>query len=493
MKLLRILFPAATILTMAMSSCDSYLDIEPKGRVLLESTEDYLGLLEDIYPSYDCQYLLVAANESSWGSVEDLKNYVYPLRSATFFWDESYDRAAVTTRDELYYDCYRRITNYNIIISNVASSDGKDSDKELALAQAKIMRAYNYFILINTYAAPYDPSTADNTRGIIVRERMFESIEDKGIQQSVGYTYRLIQQDIDDAIEHLPHAALNAFRPDRTFGLALKAKVHMFKREFDECIQACLEALDEAPSGSHSLWNMNEAYNTYAPNLIRRYYTDRAIDDPMYAPYNASIEHVWKNVVEHGFDSPDYLLYQFGTTHSDPYPLFVSPEIVSLFDDSDLRALFCLEYRTRFESAPAGARVFASQGIKWNPGGMRFSEIYLMLAECYARKGTASDLVKASDYLETLRSNRNITGQYTRFSTDDPAEALKFVREERRRELFMTYNGFFDMRRFCTEFNEVQKKVFDGETYTLSPGSPMLLFPFPLDAVQNSNLIQNCK
>ena len=476
-----------------LASCDSYLDIEPKGRAQLKTTDDYLGLLEEISPTYDHAFHLNLCNEASWYKAEDLKNYNNPLRSAAFFWDESYDRAAVTINEYLYNNCYSRITNYNIIVSNIHKAEGSEEDKTLAMAQAKIMRAYNYFFLVNTYAAPYDPATAYETNGIIVREKMFSSIEEKGIQQSVGYTYDFIQQDIEDAIPDLPHISLNTFRPDKTCGLALKAKVHLFKREFDDCIQACLDALAEAPAGSHQLWDMNEEYNRYAPQLLMAYGTDRAIDDPMYLGVNAAIENIWKNGIQKGYDSSENLLYQFGTTHSDPYPMYITNAVLDLFEDSDLRELYCVRYNQTHATAPQGNREFASQGIKWNPSGMRLSEVYLMLAECYARKGTPTDIATAMNYLDQLRSKRNITGRYTTFAPDNAADALRLVREERKRELFMTCNGFFDMRRFASEFKETQTKEFEGKTYTLSHDSHLLTFPFPLKAMQTSDLKQNSK
>lgn len=487
---LALLAPTMPLLT----ACDDYLDVPPKGQTLLESTADYLGLLEQISPSYDHAFSWSLANEASWYKVEELKNYTVPLRSAAFLWDDSYDRAAVTIEDELYNECYNRITNYNVIISNVKDSKGSPDDKLLAMAQAKIMRAYNYFFLINTYARPYDPATADATDGIIVREKMFSSIEEKGVQQSVGYTYRFIQQDIDDAIADLPHVALNVFRPDKTFGYALKAKVYLFKREIDKCIEACEAALAEAPAGRHELWDMNTEYNRYAPQLIAAYGTDRAIDSPMYLAVNDMIENIWKNGVQRGYDSSENLLYQFGTTYSDPFPMYVTSAVLELFEPkADLRELYCIQYRPTHQTAPAGDRSFMSLGIKWNPAGMKLSEVYLMLAECYARKGSPADIAKAMDYLDTLRKNRLITGRYNRLAATDADEALRMVREERKRELFLTYNGFFDLRRFATEFNETQTKVFDGQTYTLAPNSTLLTFPFPLKAMQTSDLKQNSK
>lgn len=70
---------------------------------------------------------------------------------------------------------------------------------------------------------------------------------------------------------------------------------------------------------------------------------------------------------------------------------------------------------------------------------------------------------------------------------------MKIVREERNARTAAHSNGFFDMRRFCTEFNETLTREFEDKTYTLTPASHLLTFPFPVVAMQNSHLIQNSK
>lgn len=476
------------------SACDDYLDIEPKGKALLTTTEDYLGLLEEISPDYDHSNSWILCGDASWYKSEELKKYTNPMRSALFFWDESYDRAGNTIESSLYNNCYNRITKYNVVIDRINSATGPDTDKKLGIAQAKIMRAYNYFFLVNTFAKSYDPATAYQTNGIIVREKLFENLEEEGIQQSVGYTYDFIQKDIEEALEDLPHTALNAFRPDKTFGLAFKAKIHLFKREFDKCIEACDLALAEAVVAKHSLWNMNTPYKQYAPLLLAMGYPEMAIDEPQYVGMNDYIEQVWKTRVTYGYGDPEQLLYQFGETYTSPYPMYVPKAVLDLFErDVDLRYRFCIQYKALHETAPKGDQNFATLAIKWNPSGIKLSEVYLMLAECYARKGDATSIQKSMQYLETLRSNRLITGRYIKLTATDKDEAIKLVREERKRELFLTCNGFFDMRRFCAEFNETLTREFEGKTYTLSPTSHLLTFPFPLKAMQTSKLIQNSK
>lgn len=474
-----------------LASCDDYLDIEPKGRALLKTTADYEGLIEDLSPTYDHTTSWFLAGDATWYRVEEIRNYTYPDYSVSVLWDESYDRAANSIDNNLYNSCYSRITNCNAIIDNVMDSDGKEADKLLAMAQARIMRAYNYFFLVNTFARPYDPATAGQTNGVIVRDHMFESIEEEGVQRSVAEVYDFIQSDIDAAIDDLPHVAKNSFRPDRTFGLALKAKVHLFKREIDACMQACQEALAEAPNGNHQLWNMTEDYQRYAPMLLAMGYPEQAIDEPQYMGMNDLIEAVWKNRVTYGFDGAEHLLYQFCATYTDPFPMYLTREVLDLFErDADLRYRFLIRYKAQHETAPAGAQDFASLAVKWNPAGIRLSEVYLMMAECQARQGHAES---AMALLELLRSHRMVPGRYVHLTATTADEALRLVRQERRRELFLTYNSFFDMRRFCSEFNETLTREFEGQTLTLSPTSHLLTFPFPLKAMQNSHLTQNSR
>ena len=495
MKHHNIFFCGTIMATAAMiCSCDDYLDIVPKGKAQLETTDDYLGLLEEVSPSYEHSNFWAMSGESSWNKSEELKAYTYPLWSTAFFWDENYDRAANTIESSLYNNCYDRITRYNALVDGIADSKGNEADKKTGLAQGRIMRAYNYFFLVNTFAPPYDPATAYTDNGIIVREKMFESIEEKGVQQSVGYTYDFIQKDIDAAIDDLPDRALNSFRPDKTFGYALKAKVHLYKREYEQCIDACEKALEAAKAGGHEIWDMTADYKKYAPLLIQMGYPEQAIDNPAYMGINDFVETIWKSRVTYGYDGAEYLLYQYGNTKDDPFPMYVTKEVLNLFErNADLRYRYCIRYKAQHDTAPEGSQDFATTGIKWNPSGMRLSEVYLMLAECYARKATPEAISQAMLYLETLRSKRCVAGRYTHLSTTDATEALRFVREERKRELFLTYNGFFDMRLFCHEFNETVTKEFEGKTYTLSPTSHLLVYPFPVKAMQNSNLKQNSK
>ena len=72
-------------LTMLFAACDNYLDIVPKGQAVLNSTDDYLGLLEEVSPNYDMGNLWYMANEIGGTNMPALEAYQDPLSAISFF------------------------------------------------------------------------------------------------------------------------------------------------------------------------------------------------------------------------------------------------------------------------------------------------------------------------------------------------------------------------------------------------------------------------
>lgn len=476
----------------SLSACDNYLDIEPKGKAVLNTVEDYLGLLEPIDAEYVHDNFCYIANEQTLGNMAELEGYKYPIYSSCFFWDEEYDRASNITDGEacslLYNKCYSRIARYNILIDNIGDAEGAENEKKMGIAQAKAMRAYNYFFLINTFAKPYNPSTADTDHGIIVRKK-FE-LESEGRQYSVAETYASILQDINEALSDLPEKSVNAYHPDKAFGYALRAKVHLYMRNIEDALNDALEVL-KFPN--HELWDLSGEVAAYLAQ------------NPQFAALPDAMKYqMFRNMVlmlnGHKYSHPENLLYCPSRTAGGPVAL--RKYIRDSFDaQADLRYnVICMPEMPARPTAEPGCLYFMhSTTTLLNTSGIRLSEIYLIIAECYARQGNIELTLK---YLNDLRKTRFDTRYYKDLVPADvnnnKDEALKYVREERVHELFSSYNCFFDMRRFCTEFNETLTKTYtdtNGEThtYTLKPDSHLLTFPFPVKAIQTTNLIQNSK
>src|SRR5690606_12084108 len=116
-------------------------------------------------------------------------------------------------------------------------------------------------------------------------------------------------------------------------------------------------------------------------------------------------------------------------------------------------------------------------------------EIYLIKAECEARVGNIATALKT---INELLKNR-YDGTFTPFSSDDNEAVLRFVLNERRKELIWRGLRWSDLRRLNKDirFAKTISRDVDGTTYTLEPGSPKYVLPIPNSVILNNDMQQN--
>ena len=93
-----------------------------------------------------------------------------------------------------------------------------------------------------------------------------------------------------------------------------------------------------------------------------------------------------------------------------------------------------------------------------------------------------------------VRKYRIAPEQYQPLTATTEQEAMRAMQRCKRIECLFTYNTFADMKRWNTEdaYRQTITRQLAGQTYTLSPTSPLWVFPFPKEAVRfNSSLTQN--
>ncbi|MCA1919520.1 MAG: RagB/SusD family nutrient uptake outer membrane protein, partial [Flavobacterium piscis] len=408
-----------SLLILSAAACEDYTDLTPKGSLVIETADQFLetvSLPNRGYPINNFQYL----SDDQWMKEADVIGKTPNINTINFTFDETTDRVSLLNTSSFYNQAYTYINRWNTIISLVDDSKGEASTKQLAKAEAKIYRAYDHFLLVNTYAKGYDPQTAATDGGICIMDKF--DLEAQPSKSTVAQVYAFIQKDIDEALPYLQEKPMDVYHPSLAFAYAFKAKVHLFKRE----IASAKAAAEKSLSYNNKIFDM-VAYNTQGgPNVVA-------------APAANNIE---------------VLSYMYMTGYTEmnfAYQYIISPELRTLFGTNDARFnLFFNTTSTTNLDQGSNTAYWATVYTKffYPTVGMKTTEVYLMLAECYAREDKFTEAV---DVLNTLRAKRILSGTVNLAVPATRKETMDLVINERRKELLLGFNRFFDLKRLNTE------------------------------------------
>ncbi|KFF02665.1 RagB/SusD family nutrient uptake outer membrane protein [Flavobacterium reichenbachii] len=458
-----------SLMMLTVTSCEEYTDVTPKGALVIETADQFHELVSlpgRGYPINNFQYLV----DDQWMREANVIGRTPNIDILNFTFDESVDRVSLMTTSSFYNQAYTYINRWNTIISLVDNSKGDESKKQLAKAEAKIFRAYDHFLLVNTYAKGYNPQTAATDGGICIMDKF--DLEAQPSKSTVAQVYDFIQKDIDEALPYLQEKPLDVYHPSLAFAYAFKAKVHLFKRE----IANAQAAAEKSLSYNNQIFDM-VAYNTQGgPTAVA-------------VPAANNIE-VLSYMYMTGYNEMN-----FGQLY------VISPELRTLFGTNDARFnLFFNSTSTTNLDQGSNTAYWGTQYTRffYPTVGMKTTEVFLMLAECYARDNKFSEAV---DVLNKLRAKRILSGTVNLAVPATRKETMELVVNERRKELLLGFNRLFDLKRLNTEAEYAKtitrvfplvNKTVPQKTYTLQPDSRLYIIPFPLSALtKNPKLTLN--
>lgn len=454
---------------MVLSACEKYTDVIPKGSLVIENASDYhqmVSLPNRGYPIINFQYL----SDDQWMKESNVIGLTPNVNIINFTFNETADRVSLMSTSNFYNQAYSYINRWNTIISLVDNSKGEANVKALAKAEARVLRAYDHFLLVNVYAKAYDPATAATDGGICIMDKF--DLEAQPRKSTVKEVYDFILNDINEAIPFLQEKPLDIYHPSLAFAYAFKAKIHLFKREIAEAKQAAERSL----ALNNQIFDLVSYTAQGGPNVV-------AVPAP---------------------NNPEVLSYMYMNGYTEmntAYQWVISPELRNLFGNNDARynlfftstnATFLdIGSNTAYHNVPYTRFFYATMGMKT-------TEVHLMLAECLARENNFSGAV---DILNKLRAKRITSGTVNLTVPATRKETMELVVNERRKELLFGVNRFFDLKRLnnepeyaktITRVFPIVNKTVPQQTYTLKPGSRLYIIPFPLNVLRlNPSLTLN--
>jgi tetratricopeptide (TPR) repeat protein len=450
-------YPVLGLLLLSLHSCkkqDDFLNTKPNEALAVPSTlADLQSLLqnEGLFNIHDPGLGEIASDDFY------VPDYIIGLLTTQenngYLWAQQvYDAGADIPDWSL---PYQQIYYANTVLDDLPKISYNSNQQSLynqIKGTALFYRAIAFYNLVQTFALPYDSTTAGSDLGVPLR--LSSDLNIKSTRATEKQCYDQIIEDLQNAVSSLPITAAYKTEPSQIAANALLARVYLAIGYYSQSFRYA--------NASLNLYHSLTDYNTLKPGgrslatsfLSEDIYHTRPVTYDIAMPNDVSIV--------------DSTLY-----HS--------------YVDNDLR-------KTLFFGLSGGSPYFrGSYDYKgYDYDGIATDEIYLIRAECYARLGNTDS---AMNDLNTLLITRWKTGTFVPYTAPSADDALKQILNERRKELIDRGLRWIDLRRLNKEsrFAITLVRQVKGITYTLPPNDLRYAWPIPDNEIQMSGISQNAR
>ena len=437
------------------TSCDSFLDVQPVGKVIPNSLQEYRELFTVAYSKVgsltdrgktclrteEVKSLDDASVKKYYKELEVWVDVAQSSSTSPYGWGSYY---------QILYIANHIIDVYN---KNLIKEGTPEGNAQLA-GEAYMMRAYMHFILVNLYGQPYTKPGALDTKAVPLK--LETDLEKEWYKNTVGEIYSSIQADVDKARQLINKETWGpafAYRFSALSVEAFQSRLSLYKGDWEAALKASQKVLEK----KNALMDMK---------------TVSAPGDKV----NKSVPNHFESVE---MITPLEYIYSSRTNKD-----FCLPEALkNKYEEGDLR--FSNYYKYNDED---GVYICIKTGGNEYSCTFRTGEIYLNAAEAAAQSGNQA---KAKEYLFALMQNRYTAEKFNALKTEvegmNKEALIAEILDERYRELAFEGHRWFDLRR--TTRPRIEKTLIEEEqphTYVLEQDDPRYTIHLPQEAI-NSN------
>jgi starch-binding outer membrane protein, SusD/RagB family len=352
---------------------------------------------------------------------------------------------------------YAAITNCNVILHQVAidSSNTLESTKMLAMAEARFLRGYYYFMMVRFFG------------NVPIVDTVLANVSASNLPQSTpSQVYAFIEKDLQFAAMNLPLTWDANFVGRATSGAAngLLAKMYLYEKNWQMAMNTAGIVINSG------VYNLNTPYdkiftedgeNSSGSVFEIQCYSDANHKTDSYGCQYAEGQGVrgagiydlgWgfnvpSTQLEAAYDSLDprkgsTILYTPSpkpTRYGEVFPAETNPR-----------------YNMKVYTNPAMRKAVGNQHGYWvNIRVLRYSDILLMYAEAANQLGQTDSALSKLEMVRARARNGN-NAILPQITTRDQSELRDAIRHERRIELAMEGERFFDIVRWGIADNVLQ-------------------------------------
>lgn len=371
---------------------------------------------------------------------------------------------------------YTAINASNILISKM--NETTVISKELAknyIAEAKFVRAFCYFSLIQTYAKPYNQDKS--SLGLPLRLTPITTSGNNDLaRSSVELVYNQILKDLDEAETDLPvsyaTSLLNTSRAKKVTAIALKTRVLLVQNNFDKVITEAKKIVSVTPPFQYTEGNLIQKLEPNYTAIFGGSYTGtEAVFSIPFANSTTETPSAQYALAYNYLTQPIIFLAAAGIV-SDPVFSSVSDARSGLIGTSAANQ----KVLKKFSITTAPFRDYVPV--------IRYAEVLLNYAEAAAN---TDDLTQATALLKAVRNRSDPTYVFPEADIATKEALLAAIQKERDIEFLGEGFRLMDLQRKVQTLPS--KKGSIGTAPLVLPTSSNYIWPIPSGEISTNKLM----
>ena len=278
MKQLIFRFLIASFALAAVAGCDKFLDRMPDNRAEIDTQAKIRALLTSAYPSTD--YMLITEFMS-----DNVDDYGKNNPNTDRFIDQVYAWDDVTETDNedpesLWGSSYIAIAASNQALQAIEELGGVEQTGMYAeMAEARLCRAYNMFILANVFCKAYDPATAGQALGIPYPEKPETQLNPQYERGTLREVYEKIDADITAALPYISdtYYTVPKYHFNTKAAYAFAARFYLYYEQYAKSLEYANKVLGTQPKTMLRDWQY-QAGMTQSYDPIVEHYIDASLN-----------------------------------------------------------------------------------------------------------------------------------------------------------------------------------------------------------------------
>jgi hypothetical protein len=470
------LFLSVVLFTSFFNSCEDAYKIEQDGEfneetiTTVSGMQSYLnGIYAGVSIANEISFSTIFTDEAGVGRGSGGQNFT----THRFILNSNEPAAA-----GIWYGKYNTINLVNRLLVIATQVPVPTEPSQLAtynsiLAQARALRAFSYFQLLTFFSTDMSDN---NALGVILTTDVNE-ISDRLPRTNNGPCFELIESDLDYAFNNVVPNPVQHKYISKSMIDALRARMYLYRKNYPLAKQYASSTIDNygisltqssaVPAGAAgtSSWN-SSFYGGNTPNLYRRMWADLPVTSPpvryeqiFSLDRPAAPATGWENIAS---------VFTTNTTNISGSPLWevgrtlfnkmsARPNDIRRYANVDPTSLINANYATDpnyldtdvivIDKYPGKTGAVLRNDVKV----FRLSEMYLILAECYAHEGnlngSAASTAWAIKQIRDARAFPVANNNTPLLSFANPTEAFSAIMDERHLELCFEGHRYIDIKR----------------------------------------------